>query len=116
MNQLYREHILDHYRHPRHHGRLANPTAKIDEANPLCGDTLHLEVVVRDGVLTDVAFEGQGCAISQAGASILSEAVTGRKVSEVPSDREMLELLGVPLSPVRLKCGLLALAALRKAV
>ena len=116
MSQLYREHILDHYQNPRNQGSLSNPTVQVDEANPLCGDILHFDVQVTDGVIGDIKFSGHGCAISLAAASILTDEIKGKKVDELPTDQEMQDLLGVELSPVRLKCGLLALSGVRKAV
>lgn len=115
---IYREHILDHYRQPRNYGKLAKPDLTADQTNPLCGDHLHFELAVSDGRVTEVKFTGGGCAISLAAASILTEMTDGRSVTAVSklSDQDMLRELGVPLSPSRLKCGLLALTGVRKAL
>ena len=112
---IYREHILDHYRNPRHYGKLAQPTVTVDETNPVCGDHLHIELSIEHQKIREIAFEGGGCAISLAAASVLAEELAGRPVQEVTkfTDAKMLSLLGVPLSPTRTKCGLLALSGLR---
>ena len=81
-DSLYHDLILDHYRHPRKYGSLKKPTSTHDASNPLCGDMLHIEVEVKDGIITDVAYTGQGCAISQAAASILYESVAGMEVTQ----------------------------------
>ena len=115
---IYREHILDHYQNPRNYGRLTSPSATADESNPVCGDQVHIELSIRDGVVDGMRFEGGGCAISMAAASILSERIRGKAVGngELPTDAEMLAEIAVPLSPTRTKCGLLALSGARKAV
>jgi nitrogen fixation protein NifU and related proteins len=119
FEQLYREVILDHYRSPRNHGLLEPRDAYAEGQNPLCGD--EISVTVRFGagdVIEKVGFEGQGCAISQAATSMLSDLVTGRTAQEVaamPKD-ELLEEIGIPLTPVRLKCALLGLGVLKVAL
>lgn len=113
MSNLYREHILDHYQSPRNFGPLPGADGSIEHSNPLCGDKLKL-MYKRDGDrIRKVTFEGEGCAISIAGASILSELAPGKRPEEL-TDQLMLKEIGVPLSPTRVKCGLLALSALRK--
>ncbi len=113
---IYQENILDHHRNPRNFGRLARPTHAVDHTNPLCGDALHLELLVENGAIIEIAFDGQGCAISLAAASIMTEQLKGQPVEVITgySDQRMQDELGVPLSPARLKCGLLAVSALRK--
>ena len=119
FEQLYREVILDHYRSPRNHGLLEPRDAYAEGQNPLCGD--EISVTVRFGagdVIEKVGFEGQGCAISQAATSMLSDLVTGRTAQEVaamPKD-ELLEEIGIPLTPVRLKCALLGFGVLKVAL
>ena len=119
FEQLYREVILDHYRSPRNHGLLEPRDAHAEGQNPLCGD--EISVTVRFGagdVIEKVGFEGQGCAISQAATSMLSDLVTGRTAQEVaamPKD-ELLEEIGIPLTPVRLKCALLGFGVLKVAL
>jgi nitrogen fixation NifU-like protein len=119
FEQLYREVILDHYRSPRNHGLLEPRDAYAEGQNPLCGD--EISVTVRFGagdVIEKVGFEGQGCAISQAATSMLSDLVTGRTAQEVAAmpKEELLEEIGIPLTPVRLKCALLGLGVLKVAL
>lgn len=111
MDDLYQQNILDHWKHPRNSGRLDQPTASHDEVNPLCGDKLHFDLLIEDDVITDVRFTGRGCAISQAAASMLTEAVKGKPLAEAKliGKEEMLELLGIPIGYTRLKCALLGL-------
>ena len=118
MDDLYRENILDHYKNPRNSGHLEHPTAQADGVNPLCGDELHVELMVEDGVVTDVRYHGRGCAISQAAASMLSDQIKGRPVAEVQAlgKDDVLEELGIPLTPIRLKCALLSVGVLKVAL
>ena len=120
FDQLYREVILDHYKNPRGHGLLEDPDAEAEGQNPLCGDEVTIYVrFAEDGeTIDDVGFEGRGCAISQAATSMLTELVKGRKASEVavlPKD-ELLEEIGIPLTPIRLKCAILGLGVLKVAL
>ena len=120
FDQLYREVILDHYKNPRGHGLLADADAEAEGQNPLCGD--EVAVSVRFGAdgdtIDDVGFEGRGCAISQAATSMLTELVKGRKASEVAAlpKEELLDEIGIPLTPVRLKCAILGLGVLKVAL
>ena len=115
---LYREEILDHYKHPRHKGHLAAPDIHYHDHNPFCGDELTIELKVEDGIVVDAAFDGRGCAISQATASMLMEEIVGKSLEELKGlDKEyILELLGIELGPVRLKCALLSLKVLKAGV
>jgi len=118
MDDLYRENILDHYRNPRNAGHIDHPSATAEGVNPLCGDELAIELKVEDGVVTDVRYNGRGCAISQAATSMLTDLVKGRTAAEVatmPKD-ELLDEIGIPLTPVRLKCALLGLGVLKVAL
>ena len=120
FDQLYREVILDHYRNPRGHGELDEPDAQAEGQNPLCGDEVSIYVSFADDgeTIEEVKFSGRGCAISQAATSMLTEMVTGRKATEIatlPKD-ELLEEIGIPLTPVRLKCALLGLGTLKVAL
>ena len=120
FDDLYREVILDHYRNPRGHGVLADPDASADGQNPLCGDEVSIFVsFAEDGdTIEDVKFSGRGCAISQAATSMLTEMVQGRSAAEVaalPRD-ELIEEIGIPLTPIRLKCALLGLGTLKVAL
>ncbi|HEX5504302.1 MAG TPA: iron-sulfur cluster assembly scaffold protein [Thermomicrobiales bacterium] len=118
MNTFYRENILDHNREPRHHGRLDRPTISREESNPLCGDVIHMDLLIEDGRLVDARFEGRGCAVSQAAASMLLEEVVGRDIEAVKAfgRDDLFALIGVPLTPARMKCALLSLGVLRDAV
>lgn len=113
---LYQDLILDHYRNPRNQGELKNHTHTAQANNPTCGDKLGMQILVKDDTIADVRFSGSGCAISQASASLLTEYVKGKPVSEALTlePKKVLEILGVTLSPARLKCGLLSLETLKK--
>lgn len=115
---IYADLILDHYEHPRNNKTLEKPSRTVDVSNPLCGDRLHVEIKVSDGVITDIGFQGEGCAISMASASILSEYAKGKQVKELVdfSPQDMIGLLGIELTPNRLKCGLLSWEALKKII
>jgi nitrogen fixation NifU-like protein len=111
MDDLYRDYILEHYRHPHNFGVLETPTASYEGSNPLCGDRITMMLGVSDGVVREVAFTGRGCAISQASASLLTDEIKGKTVAEVEklTPDDLLELIGVEISPARLKCALLSL-------
>src|ERR671933_177937 len=120
LDQLYREVILDHYKNPRGHGALEPHDAHAEGQNPLCGDEVSIFVRFAGdgGTIEDIGFEGRGCAISQAATSMLTEMVKGRKateVAELPRD-ELLDEIGIPLTPVRLKCAILGLGVLKVAL
>lgn len=118
MDALYREAILDHYRHPRHKGALDAADIHYHDSNPFCGDEITIELKVEDGKVVDAAFDGRGCAISQATASMLMEEVIGKTLDELKTwDKEtILDLLGIEIGPVRLKCALLPLKVLKAGV
>ena len=120
FDDMYREVILDHYKNPRGHGVLADADAEAEGQNPLCGDEVTIYVrFAEDGeTIEDVGFEGRGCAISQAATSMLTEMVAGRTAVQVAAlDKdELLETIGIPLTPVRLKCALLGLGVLKVAL
>ena len=117
---MYRELILDHYRNPRGQGSLPDADARAEGMNPLCGDEVAVAVAFgEDGdTIADVRFEGRGCAISQAATSMLMEMVKGRSASKVATmpKEELLEEVGIPLTPVRLKCAILGLGVLKLAL
>jgi nitrogen fixation protein NifU and related proteins len=120
FDSLYREVILDHYKNPRGHGVIEGADAAAEGQNPLCGDEVAIYVALgEDGeTIDEVKFSGRGCAISQAATSMLTEMVQGRKASEIatmPRD-ELLEEVGIPLTPIRLKCALLGLGVLKVAL
>jgi nitrogen fixation protein NifU and related proteins len=120
FDQLYREVILDHYKNPRNHGEIAGADAHAEGQNPLCGDEISVFVkFAADGdTIEDLSFVGRGCAISQAATSMLTELVKGRSATEVAAlpKEELLEEVGIPLTPVRLKCAILGLGVLKVAL
>ena len=120
FDQLYREVILDHYKNPRGHGVLEDPDVSAEGQNPLCGDEVSIYVSFEAGsdIIDEVKFSGRGCAISQAATSMLMEMVQGRAASEVASltTDDLVEELGIPLTPVRLKCAILGLTTLKLAL
>ena len=135
LDDLYQELILDHYRRKRGEGSLERPSVAVDQTNPLCGDEVHLELGIDDGRVIALAHTGQGCSISQASVSMMSEALTGRSLEEAldlvehfrlmmhgeePGDEERLgdaiALEGVAKYPVRIKCALLGWMAAKDAI
>jgi len=120
FDQLYREVILDHYKNPRGHGVMEGADAEAEGQNPLCGDEVSIYVAFgEDGdTIDEVMFAGRGCAISQAATSMLTELVKGRKASEVAvmPKEELLDEIGIPLTPVRLKCAILGLGVMKVAL
>jgi nitrogen fixation NifU-like protein len=118
-DELYRDYILEHYKSPHHFGTLEKHDLQAHDVNPLCGDELQVQLAVdENGVITDIAFEGTGCAISQASASIASEEYIGMNVDEVVKLKHewIQDLLGIDISPTRKKCAQLNLKVMRGAV
>src|SRR3972149_6733865 len=117
--EMYQEKSLEHYKRPRNKGELEGASHRGKESNPLCGDEISIGLVV-DGAnrVADVRFTGQGCAISQASASMLTERIRGKTIEEIASIRrdDVVEALGIPLSAVRMKCALLSLHVIRRAL
>jgi nitrogen fixation NifU-like protein len=118
LDDFYRQNILDHYQNPRNFGTLDNPDISAEDSNPLCGDKIRMDLRVKNGTIEDVRFSGVGCSISRAAASMLTEEVKGKTLEEVKAigRDEVLEMLGIELGPVRLKCALLALKTLKVGV
>lgn len=120
MDDLYRELILEHYKYPHNAGTLDQPDISHEEHNPLCGDRIRIDLAVEQGVITDVRFQGRGCAISQAAASLLTDELRGKTLDQARaiSKEDLLDLIGIPLekNPVRLKCALLPLKTLKAGV
>jgi nitrogen fixation NifU-like protein len=118
LDSLYREVILDHYKNPRGHGVIDSADAEAEGQNPLCGDEVSIAVAFDGDTIADVKFQGRGCAISQAATSMLMDMVKGRTAQEVASMSrdELLDEVGIPLTPVRLKCALLGLGVLKLAL
>jgi len=122
MDDLYREIILEHYKHPLNFGFLPKPTHRHEGLNPMCGDQIIIELSISenkkgDRIIKDIRFQGVGCAISLASASILTEELKGKKIEYLKGFTKdaMVKLLGVSLTPARLKCALLALETAQKA-
>ena len=118
FDQLYREVILDHYKNPRGHGVIEGADVEAEGQNPLCGDEVSIFVSFDGDKIEDVKFRGRGCAISQAATSMLMDMVKGRTAQEVAtmSRDELLDEVGIPLTPVRLKCAMLGLTTLKVAL
>jgi len=119
MDDLYRELIIDRYQNPLYRGMLEPNDITFEDANPLCGDELRIDLRVDDkGIVSEVAFSGHGCAISQASADLLLESILGKSLDEVRdiTKEDILEMLGIELGPVRLKCALLSLKVLKAGV
>jgi nitrogen fixation protein NifU and related proteins len=114
-DQFYREYILDHYKNPRNFGRLERADVSHEEYNPLCGDLVGMDFRLQDGVIEDVRFHGRGCAISQASASLMTERLKGMRLEDARelSKDDVLDELGIEISPARLKCALLSLKVLK---
>jgi nitrogen fixation protein NifU and related proteins len=118
MDDLYRDYILEHYRRPHNFGQLDGATASQEGANPLCGDRITMQIRVRGGVIDGVGFTGRGCAISQASASLLTDEIKGKGVdtAQAMTSGDVLELLGIEISPARMKCALLSLETMHGAI
>lgn len=118
MDDFYRDYILDHYRNPRNFGRLDRVDASAEDLNPLCGDQIRMELKLNNrGQVEDVKFSGKGCAISQASASMLTESIKGKSLSEIAKlpKEAVLENVGIGISPTRMKCAMLGLKVLKSA-
>lgn len=115
MEDLYRDNIIDHYQNPRNYGSLEHPDISYEDSNPVCGDEIRIDLKIDQGRVADARFQGHGCSISQASASMLTEEIIGKTLDEVKQiDKQyLLDLLGIPLGPVRLKCALLSLKVLK---
>jgi len=115
---MYREEILDHYKHPHNLGHLDKPDAMVEEGNVTCGDRIVMEIAVDKKKIVDIKFSGEGCAISQASASMLTDKVKGMKLSKAMDlkTNDIIAMLGTSLTPSRTKCALLPLEVLTKAI
>jgi nitrogen fixation NifU-like protein len=119
MDDLYREQIIDRYKNPHYRGALNPHDISFEDDNPLCGDHIRIDLRVSpEGIVKEAAFDGHGCAISQASADLLLESIHGKQLEDIKalSKEDLLELLGLELGPVRLKCALLSLKVLKAGV
>ncbi|MBI3379706.1 SUF system NifU family Fe-S cluster assembly protein [Candidatus Gottesmanbacteria bacterium] len=123
MDNIYREIILDHFKNPRNFGKMKNPDANAYENNPFCGDKIEIDVKIKNKeqrtknrIIEDIKFRAEGCAISMASASMLTERVLGKNIKDIKklNTEDILEMLGITLTPTRLKCALLPLEVLHK--
>jgi len=117
-SEIYKDIILDYYRNPRNFGDLPEPDVRAKDSNPVCGDIIEMQLKIKDGKVDDIRFKGKGCAISQASASMLTEAVKGKTLDEIKAmgKPNVLELLGIDPGPTRIKCALLGLKVLKLSV
>ena len=115
---LYSENILDHYQNPHNSGEITDRTVRVFENNPLCGDTIQMDLKIKNDTVVDIAFVGNGCAISQSSMSMLSDEIKGKKISALTKMKtdKVYNLLQVPISPGRVKCALLGYATLQHAL
>ncbi|ODS31008.1 MAG: iron-sulfur cofactor synthesis protein [Candidatus Scalindua rubra] len=115
MEDLYREYILEHYKNPSNYGTLQNPDISYTDSNPLCGDEIRIDINLNDNKVKDVRFQGKGCALSKASASMLTEMIDGMSLEEMKgiTKEDIIDVLGITLGPVRIKCALLGLKVLK---
>jgi nitrogen fixation NifU-like protein len=118
MMDMYAENILEHYKNPHHCGSLNKPTVSAEDTNPFCGDKYKVELIIKDGVIEDAKFDGEGCAISKSALSMLMDEIIGKKVEDVEKieKEKIYEMLGVDVGASRIKCALLGLVILKKAL
>lgn len=118
MTNLYTEIIIDLYKNPLNKGKLENPTHENFRKNPLCGDEIEIQLKIEDNKISDIKFSGNGCAVSQASASLLTDKIKNMNIKEIKNLNKdyILNLLGIPISPGRLKCALLSLETLQGAL
>ena len=117
MLDMYADEILDHYKNPHNFGTIKLPDASSRDVNPLCGDEIEIQVKIDNNKISDIKFNGRGCAISQASASMLTELVAGKTLEEIKrmKRKDIIDLLGIQLSHVRIKCAMLSLKVLKLA-
>jgi nitrogen fixation NifU-like protein len=118
VDDIYRQYILEHYRDPRNHGHLDNPDIHAADTNPLCGDRVEIDLALDGDRVREVRFDGRGCAISQASASMLTERMEGATLEELRALKpdDVFEMLGVAIGPARQRCALLSLRVLHQAI
>ena len=115
---MYRENIIDHYKHPHNHGTVGNADIRQTENNPLCGDVVTVSLKLNEGKVKDIKFEGRGCAISQAATSMLTDDIKGKTLEEIKkiSREDVVNMLGIEIGLVRTKCATLGLVAVRNGI
>jgi nitrogen fixation NifU-like protein len=118
MDEIYREELLEHYKHPQNYGKLIKPHIKKEDSNPLCGDMQEISTHLKNEKIHDIKFTGKGCAISIAAASMLTEHLKGKTLDEVKkmTREDMLDLIGLNLTPTRVKCAMLPLMTIKKGI
>ncbi|MBI2208501.1 SUF system NifU family Fe-S cluster assembly protein [Candidatus Woesearchaeota archaeon] len=115
---MYRENIIDHYKHPHNHGTIENADIKFTENNPFCGDVITVTIKLMDHKIDGIKFIGKGCAISQAAASMLTDEVKGKTLEEAKNYKreDVVNMLGIEVGPVRTKCAVLGLVAIKEGI
>ena len=115
---MYRENIIDHYKHPHNHGTIGNADIRQTENNPLCGDVVTVSLKLNEGKVKDIKFEGRGCAISQAATSMLTDDIKGKTLEEIKkiSREDVVNMLGIEIGLVRTKCAVLGLVAIKEGI
>jgi nitrogen fixation NifU-like protein len=118
MDNLYREFLLDHYKNPKNKRKIEHADVHAQDSNPLCGDEVEIFMKLNNAHIKDVSFEGKGCVISMASASMLSEYVTDKNIADVKNmtREQWLEMINLPLTPTRIKCAMLPLATMKKGI
>ena len=116
--EIYKEHILDLYKNPHNKGNLKNPTYELSKNNPICGDEIKIQILAKNNKIADIKFCGQGCVISQASASLLTDKIKNLSINKIKklNKEHILEMLKIPISYTRIKCALLPLEAVRGAL
>jgi nitrogen fixation NifU-like protein len=117
-SDMYREVIMDLYKNPMNFGLMNNPSNEAEKINPICGDKLKVQLKVEDGVVREAMFSGVGCVISIAAASLITEKISGMKISDIMEldETDISKLMGINIVPIRIKCALLSLEAIKKAL
>ncbi len=115
---IYQEQILQHYHNPSNNGIIENATHSSSRNNPTCGDKMRIDMIIKDDIINEISFSGEGCAISQATASMLTEQLKGEKIEKLlnMTKEDIISMLGIQLSHARLKCALLSLETAQKAL
>ena len=116
--EMYQEHILENYKDPMNFGNIDDPTNEKRELNPLCGDDITIQLIIKENKVKEIRFKGEGCAITIASASLLTEEIKGKTIKEISklNQEDIMELLMIPISPGRMKCATLSLKALQEAI